>query len=164
MLMPITVRAMWDKDVPGVTAVVTDCYKFLAHREGFTTEQLSRLIAERCSEDAIRATYENRRCFVAEVDNIVVGIATVNRSKIEEFFVLPQHHRQGIGAALFTKVEQVVGTQGHKELTVNTTGSAIPFYKTMGMQVVGEKVVSFGPLVGWRSTVLKKALTGCKED
>ena len=163
--MTISVRGMNGKDVPGVTAVVTDCYKFLAQREEYTTQQLDRLIAEKCSEQDIRATYENRKCFVAEVHNIVVGITTVNRStKIEEFFVLPKYHRQGIGTALFTKVEQWLAAQGHKDLTVNTTGSAIAFYKTMGMQVVGQKVVRFGPLVGWRSTVLKKALTGYKQD
>ena len=49
---------MTDKDIPAVSAVVCDCYNWLAQMEGFTAEETTNLIKERGSQAADNFTVE----------------------------------------------------------------------------------------------------------
>ena len=153
------IRPMTLNDVPAVSRLVTACYEFLTERQGFSPEQLRRLLAERCSEAWGRETFEAYSRFVAESGGRVVGLVGIEGNDIAELWVDPAWHRRGTGLILFGKAEQVIADAGHATLTVRTTGYAIPFYEAMGARIVGRKPCPGGPLVGWPLTYLEKPLT-----
>ena len=59
----------------------------------------------------------------------IMGIIAVSGNNIEELWVQPECHRQGIGTALFNHAQQSVRKEGCAQLTVSTTGYGIPFYE-----------------------------------
>jgi hypothetical protein len=46
--MNINIRPMTKSDIKSVSEIVSDDYKYLAKQEGFSPEQLDRLLTERC--------------------------------------------------------------------------------------------------------------------
>jgi len=136
-----------------VSRIVSACTRFIAGPDGFTPEQRDRLIVERCQPAHMAVNRDRYSCHVAEQDGSVVGFVAHSGSSIEELFVDPDHHRQGIGTALFQKVE---ADCQDSVLTVGTTGFGVPFYEAMGMHVTGKRLVTFGPLEGRELIQLEK--------
>ena len=156
--MSLSIRAMQLEDVPAVNLLVTDCYRFLAERQGFSAVQFRRLLEERCSENFVRKLFEEFPHYVAESGGRIVGAIGIEGSEVAELWVSPDYHRQGMGRALFRKAEDVIRQAGHAALTVRTTGYATHFYGAMGAHIVGRKPCDGGPLQGWVLTYLEKAL------
>ena len=142
-------------DVP-VSGIVSDCYRLIAKPDGYTPVQLDRLISERSQPEHMSARRTMFTCYVAMRDDAVVGFIASSGNTIEELFVDPGHHRQGIATALFRAAD---ADSQHSALTVTTSGFAVPFYKTVGMQVAGTSPVTFGPLQGRELIQLEKRLT-----
>ncbi len=155
----IIVRPMKADDIMSVRRIVQECYEFLAQREGFTLEQIRRLVEERCSDDWIGEAYARYQSFVALVDQAVVGVVGIEGNDVAELFVRPDHHCRGVGSILFETAEQAIADAGHSELTVRTTGYATGFYERMGAQTVGKMRCPHGPLVGWELTCLRKSIS-----
>ena len=145
-------------DVAAVSKLVTDCYTFLAGRQGFSSRQLQRLIAERCSGDWIRQSTALGETYVAESGGAIVGLVGVEGNEIAELWVAPDLHRTGIGSQLFAEAECIMCRRGHTVLTVHTTGYAITFYQAVGAHVVRKQTCDCGPLEGWTLTYLEKEL------
>lgn len=158
-MMNVTIRAMTHDDVPAASRLVTDCYAFLAAQQGFSSRQLQRLVAERCSEEWIRKDTAHGETYVAESGGEVLGLVGVDQNEIAQLWVAPCAHRSGVGATLFAKAEHVIRRQGSAVLTVHTTGYAIPFYQAMRARIVTTKRCACGPLAGWTLTYLEKELT-----
>ena len=142
-------------DIP-VSRIVSDCYRLIAEPDGLTPEQCDRMIAERCQPEHMVVNRARHTCRVAELDGVVTGFIAVSSNNIEELFVDPAHHRQGIAKALFHQVEDDCQDC---ELTVGTTGFGVPFYEAMGMTATGARLVTFGPLEGKELIQLEKRKT-----
>ena len=159
----ITLRPMKESDDKIASQIISECYQFIAGPDNLTIQQCDRMIEDRCQPGHISIMRERHECTIAEVNGIVVGIIAVEGSNIEELFVHPGHHRQGIGSALFRNTESSAATAGHTKLTVGTTGYGSPFYKAMGMHTVGRQQITLGPLEGRDLVLLKKELTNTKQ-
>ena len=133
--------------------IVSESYRLISEPDGLTPDQRDRMIAERCQPEHMAINRERYTCHVAEVDGAVVGFIAASDNNIEELFVAPGRHRQGIATALFRKVE---ADCQHSVLTVGTTGYGVPFYEAMGMRITGKRPVTFGPLEGQELIQLKK--------
>ncbi|WP_299876601.1 GNAT family N-acetyltransferase [uncultured Sulfitobacter sp.] len=57
---------------------------------------------------------------------------------IEAFFIHPDHKRRGIGRLLWTHLLKTAKTEGIARLTLEADPAAVPFYRAMGFEVVGE--------------------------
>jgi len=157
--MNINIRPMTKSDIKSVSEIVSDDYKYLAKQEGFSPEQLNRLLTERCSQIAIGRWFVAWQCFVTELNGNIVGAFAIEQNEIEELWVHLQHLRHGIGTAMFREAEQMIAKAGYTELTLCCAAvSARPFYKALGAEVVEEKLCSGGPLVGWPLTYYRKKL------
>ena len=154
----ITIREMTESDATAVSRIVSECYRFIATPDGLTRTQLDAMLRERCRPEHMLVVRSRFQCFVAEIERDVVGLLALGGSNIEESFVLPARHRQGVGSALFGHAEQRVRSGGHPKMTVSTTGYGRPFYEAMGMNVVGTRRVTFGPLEGRDLVTLEKEL------
>jgi GNAT superfamily N-acetyltransferase len=151
---------MTEPDAVAVSQIVVAGYVFLAEREGFSEQQVKRLLAERSSETVVRERWLREwDCYVAECGARVVGALAIERHEIAELWVLPDYHRQGTGAALFRKAEGVIAASGYRHLTLRcATLSSKLFYETMGTEIVDTRPCSSGPLSGWPLTYYRKNL------
>jgi ribosomal protein S18 acetylase RimI-like enzyme len=90
---------------------------------------------------------ENSKCFVAKVDNKVVGFSRVLKdidfNKLATLYILEDFQRKGIGTKLVEKGIKWLG--GGKEIRVkfaNYNMGAKSFYESLGFRIVGDKKVS----------------------
>lgn len=150
------VREMEEGDAAAVSHLLAECYRFLAERDGLTAPQLAALLETRACPEHVLGLRAQFRCFVAELEGAVAGMAAIGEGSIEDLFVLPRFHRRGVGTALFRHAERRLRESGHQRLTLTTTGYGRPFYEVMGMQVTGTCLVSYGPLEGRELLVLEK--------
>jgi GNAT superfamily N-acetyltransferase len=149
---------MTESDASAVSRIVAACYRLLAEREGFSREQLDRLLAERSAEAVVRKGWLRQwDCYVAQTGGGLVGALAIEGNEIAELFVSPEHHRQGVGTALFRAAERRMAAEGHHTLTLRSAArSARPFYEAMGLEVVDTRPCPFGPLAGWPLTFYGK--------
>ena len=88
------------------------------------------------------ANYEelirSREFLVAETENGIVGFVVLNQSSsvIEAVYVSPAATGRGIGMALMSKLEERAASLGLKQLQLNASLNAVPFYRKAGY--VGE--------------------------
>ena len=157
-LAPVSIRPMKASDDKQVSSLVSECWRLIAEPDGLTEEQLNNMLKERCRPEHIAAIRERFDCWVAGKDRRVAGCVARCGYSIEELFVRPSYHRQGVGTALFEHTEHEVREAGYGKLAVLTTGYGMPFYEAVGMQVVGLRRVTFGPLEGRELTALEKVL------
>ena len=144
---------MTELDDSPVSQIVSDCNRLIAEPDGLTPEQCDKMITERCQPEHMAENRERFTCHVAEEDGATIGFIASSSNKIEELFVDPNYHRQGIATALFQKTES--GCKG-SILKVETTGFGIPFYEAQGMKISGNRLVTCGPLDGKELIQLEK--------
>ncbi|HEY3379677.1 MAG TPA: GNAT family N-acetyltransferase [Armatimonadota bacterium] len=147
--MHIRIRSMTGADTHPVSGIVAADYRLLAVHDGFTAQQLQRLLTERCTADYLRDGWLTRwECYVAESDARIVGVVAIDGNEIAELWVAPERHHQGIGATLFRYAEGVLRDAGHRLLTLHcATRTARLFYLSMGCE---SRARDLAPAARWR--------------
>ena len=64
---------------------------------------------------------------------------------------------EGIGRRLYDAAEAAIRAGGHRRVTLHAFRGAVPFYRHMGLAVVGWNDPA-GPLAGLRAAVMRKEL------
>ena len=83
--------------------------------------------------------------WVALIDEAIVGvIALRNVNHICMFFVDAQHHRQGIGRALYQTIRQHLLGLKYDFITVFSSPYAVPVYQRLGFVSVAEELLIEG--------------------
>ncbi len=59
-------------------------------------------------------------------------------AEVRMFFVESDRHRNGIGRTLWTKMEDCARELGARAIGLDSDPLAVPFYKTMGMKIIGQ--------------------------
>jgi len=82
------------------------------------------------------------RTRVATLHGTPVGFATVSAAdrgdvELEDLFVDPRAHRQGIARQLINDAAHTAGTQGHTRMVVTGNGHALAFYRAVGFVQFG---------------------------
>lgn len=144
----ITIRPMADEDVPAASAIVCAGYLWLGRAEGYTPEETTSLIALRGAPEAI--TEQRRDChfLVAEIDGVVMGVASIRKNEFMKLYIAPDRMRQGIGVALFKSAARLIAGKGYDEVILGAFPSAGGFYEVMGMEKIGERSPTRGPIAG----------------
>ena len=154
----ITIRPLKKEEVVAVSNIICAGYRWLAEAEGYSPEELRRLIAERGSLEAIKAQCEKYRFFVAAVQGEIVGALAIDKNEIAKLYVNPDCHGGGIGTALFKFAEKQIADEEYEEMTLRSFPSSAKFYEAMGMQLVVESMSTRGPLKGRKFLVYHKSL------
>jgi putative acetyltransferase len=97
---------------------------------------------------------------MAEVDGELVGIGAVvlNESELRACYVVPSAVRRGVGSALVGEIERIAVEHGLRDLQLESSLTAEPFYAALGYQVEkrGELVLASG--VPMASVKMRKRL------
>jgi GNAT superfamily N-acetyltransferase len=149
---------MTPDDHKRVSEIVCRCYHWVAERDGFTPDQVQRLIAARGTVATLRDEAQRQAYFVASNGRTVVGIAALHHNEITRLFVDPARHGQGVGRLLYEMAEHTIREAGYPELILGAFQAAVPFYEAMGMSVEARRIAIAGPLAGHTVTVMRKRL------
>lgn len=144
-----------DEHLDDASALLERCYRFLGEREAYTDQQLEDIIRLRGSAEALREQRDEYTFLLAWRDGLLVGLVALRGNEITKLYVDPEHHRQGIGTALWRAAAERIRAAGHAELRLVTTGYGIPLYRSLGMRIAGTHPVERGPLVGRTVTELR---------
>ncbi|MGQ9649668.1 MAG: GNAT family N-acetyltransferase [Phycisphaerae bacterium] len=153
------IREMTEADIPRVSALLKDCFRWLGEREHFTARQLAFLVDNRSSEQTVREESKTRPHLVACTETGIVGMAAVHGNEIARLYVDSRFHRQGVGKALFGACEATICRAGHERVTVAAlVDGALAFYQAMGMSITGRVVYEPEIFLGREVTLLAKKI------
>ncbi|UUX48714.1 GNAT family N-acetyltransferase [Nisaea acidiphila] len=93
--------------------------------------------------------------FVAEQGGRIVGVAGLVDDTVRRLFVLPEFQGSGIGRDLLTALENAAVHRGVRVLRVNSSLTAVRFYRKLGFADGGEECLN-----GTRFVRMSKALAG----
>jgi putative acetyltransferase len=110
-------------------------------RFDYTPEQLKGWIKNNPLEK-YQNRLEHHRSFIVEIDGKMVGYVRWNPETNElcSIFVHPDHVRQGIATKLMEKTYEDIRTFGVKELWLDASLTAVPFYETEGWEFIEKKM------------------------
>lgn len=90
------------------------------------------------SPAAVERLIEQREVFVAEMENCVVGTASLDGQALRTMFVLPDMQGRGIDRLLVQRIEMVARERQLAVLMVPATVTAEAFYARLGFTAVRE--------------------------
>ncbi|MQA57714.1 GNAT family N-acetyltransferase [Pseudomonas piscis] len=82
---------------------------------------------------------QRRRMFVAWVDGVLVGTASLDANVVRTMFVEPSWHKRGVGRHLMTVLQQAAREAGEQSLIVPASITAEGFYARLGFRTVREQ-------------------------
>jgi N-acetylglutamate synthase-like GNAT family acetyltransferase len=99
----------------------------------YTTEEIQAWAAPKKPE-SYEESIRSKEFFVAEEDGEIVGFGVLNQnnSEVEAVYVSPRAGRRGIGLSMLEKLEERARALGLRELRLNASLNAVPFYKRAG--------------------------------
>jgi len=115
-----------------------------------TDERLQRFLQNRDGE--IR--------MIAELDGAPVGIGAlvVASSELRACYVVPSAARRGIGTAIVAEIERIARDHGLRELHVESSLTAEPFYAALGYRVENRSELRIAPDVSMAAIMMRKEL------
>jgi GNAT superfamily N-acetyltransferase len=75
---------------------------------------------------------------VAEVDGVMAGLGGFFGDTITLNYVHPDHRFQGVSKAIMADLEARLRASGVNQGRLNTTATALPFYRSIGWIALGE--------------------------
>jgi GNAT superfamily N-acetyltransferase len=115
-----------------------------------TDERLQRFLQNRDSEIRL----------IAELDGEPVGIGAlvVGNSELRACYVLPTVARRGIGTVIVAEIERLACEQGVRELHLESSVTAEPFYAALGYRVEKRGEHRIAPGVSMAAITMRKRI------
>ena len=130
--MTPTLRPYLPADFDTVSLIYVDSIAELTE-DDYTESQRAAWIAQSQDEDAFAAQMEAALTIIAEFDGAAVGFATLKDNKtIVMLYVHPEHVRLKVGTTLVDALERIAAGRGVKEITIDSSDTAEPFFKGRG--------------------------------
>jgi ribosomal protein S18 acetylase RimI-like enzyme len=155
----VQVRCMRESEVAEVSELLCRCYAWLGDHEGLTPAQIAFLKSVRGSEATVRRESQGETYLVAQDEARIVGLVAISGSRITKLYVHPARHGRGVGRTLYEAAESSIRLGGHKEVVLGAFPSAVPFYESMGLRVVGRKNPR-GAMAGLTIMLMERRLEG----
>jgi GNAT superfamily N-acetyltransferase len=147
LLRTITVRKAQPEDAQVAVSVLRRSIRDLcvADHHG-DQETIAQWLANK-TEPAFRSWLANEEnyCVVGEVDQRIVGVGLINTTgEILLCYVAPGFQRQGIGNAIYSRLEDKAKAWRIRKLHLASTIGAQPFYESVGYRRTGAAKPGFG--------------------
>lgn len=129
------IRAFETKDAAAVSALIRHTMA-VSNSKDYAASRLQLLI-DYFSPAKVLQLNQERHCFVAEMDNLVIGTGALEGAELCTFFIHPAYQKMGIGARLLEALEALARQQGLARITVDASVTGEPFYTRMGYRRTG---------------------------
>lgn len=134
--MTCDIRPAQAGDAAGISRVIIRALRE-TNAKDYTPDIIARVELS-FSPAAVERLIDQREVFVAEMDNRVVGTASLDGQALRTMFVLPDVQGRGIGRLLVQRIERVARERQLAILTVPATVTAEAFYARLGFTAVRE--------------------------
>ena len=134
--MTCDIRPAQAGDAAGISRVIIRALRE-TNAKDYTPDIIARVELS-FSSAAVERLIDQRDVFVAEMDNRVVGTASLDGQALRTMFVLPDVQGRGIGRLLVQRIERVARERQLAILTVPATVTAEAFYARLGFTAVRE--------------------------
>jgi len=134
--MTCDIRPAQAGDAAGISRVIIRALRE-TNAKDYTPDIIARVELS-FSPAAVERLIDQREVFVAEMDNRVVGTASLDGQALRTMFVLPEVQGRGIGRLLVQRIERVARERQLAILTVPATVTAESFYARLGFTAVRE--------------------------
>ena len=156
------------KHLPVIRQIAYDTW-FVTYSEIQTQEQLEYMLDWMYSLDSLEDQIKNKGHYflLVELDGEYIGYASYElnyqdepKTKIHKLYVLPHHHKKGVGQLLIEKIAEIAKKELNIAilLDVNKQNKAVAFYKRIGFEIVGEKCTDIGRGFEMDDYILEKTL------
>ncbi len=150
--MDYIIRKCEEKDIPGITRVVTiswnETYQGLVPDEALKSMYLNE---DERTKNSLERFHNGEKQFVLEIDGEVVGFIRYDKSsdpefdncgEIYAFYIINKYHGLGLGRKLFEKARDELKKEGFDKMIIaclkgNPTGC---FYEHMGGKYIKDGV------------------------
>jgi GNAT superfamily N-acetyltransferase len=146
------IRVAVESDFAAIREVVHEVWP-IAYGDVISQDQISYMLQMMYSDDSLQKQINEEGCMflVYERDKKIQGFASFSQLegslyKLHKLYVYSHLHGNGIGAALLSKVKQLVAIEGGNaiELQVNKKNIAQHFYLKQGFTIDRELVLDIG--------------------
>lgn len=124
------IRQFVNSDRNKVSYLIRRCLNEI-NSEDYTADQVSFLCQE-FTPGKVQARFVERSSYIAAQGDRILGCVTLKDNEIGSLFVNPSYNRQGIGSNLYSYAEKLAIQRGATVLWVNSSKTAVVFYKNMG--------------------------------
>jgi GNAT superfamily N-acetyltransferase len=146
------IRLIEERDLQRVSALIQNTL-LVSNLADYDLEIIGNLLAA-FSPEAIRNLAGKRRIFILEENGLLLGTIGLEGDKVYNFFVSPDRQGSGIGGRLLDFIEGQARAEGRGRLTVDSSLTAVSFYRSKGYHQTGEQNDrSFGPTVTMEKTL-----------
>ena len=108
--------------------------------------------------EKVSSNLETWHAFVAIVDGLIVGTASLSGDTVKSVFVHPDYQRGGVATKLMDAIEKLALAQSVRALNVQSSITAQPFYAKRGFTIVREEF--YGEE---RTIVMSNAIPGASD-
>lgn len=137
--MALVIREMRDYDARAFLEVHHAAVRRLAARDypAEIIEAWAPLPITSDAVEAVTANPENEIRFVADSDDLLIGLAclVMANNELRVYYVAPDVARTGVGKALLMRIEETARNAGIKFLLTDSSLTAEPFYRSQGYKV-----------------------------
>jgi GNAT superfamily N-acetyltransferase len=105
------------------------------------------IIAAKNTPEQLGRALAGMTTVVCEQDSAIVGLAALDGAEIKRVYVLPAAQGQGVGAQIMDALEAEAATRGLAQVTVQSSPSAVAFYRRRSYVSIGAKTLTAGPAV-----------------
>lgn len=132
----LSLRLAQPHEILKILRVQIDALRILCVRD-YSSEQIEALVNRNICHVS-RGGHRGEITYVAELDNVVVGVSSLLGHCISAVYVHPLYARRGIGGHLLQAVERSARSRHLRKLKVTASLTARPFYQAQGYQTVDE--------------------------
>lgn len=152
-------RKFKNSDIRQVATIKNSVFSSFNKSEYFEKEAVTKYLhytnPKKSDQELLEAFKVNNSIFyVAEENDKILGYIKGRKNRIGNLFVLGKTHKKGIGTKLVDLFEKEAKKQDSKEIKINSSLYAIPFYQKMGYK----KTTGIRNLYGLKVQPMKKVL------
>ena len=148
------IRLIQERDLQRVSALIQNTL-LVSNLADYDLEIIGNLL-DAFTADQLRALAGKRRIYLLEEDGILLGTIGLEDDKVYNFFVSPDRQGSGVGGQLLAFVENQARAEGRRKITVDSSLTAVSFYRRKGYRQTGEQINrSFGRTITMEKLLFK---------
>jgi GNAT superfamily N-acetyltransferase len=131
------IRLIEERDLQKISALIQNTL-LVSNLPDYDLETIGRL-QNAFTPEGLRGLAHKRRIYILEEDGLVLGTIGIEGDRVYNFFVPPDRQGSGIGGRLLGFVEEQARSEGRRSLAVDSSLTAVSFYRKRGYRKTGEQ-------------------------